>query len=333
MKYKYIYCILILFLATINSFGQITDNINKPKYKRVSEAYGYIIGQDYSLNLIKNELPKLEINIIKVQMAFNSTFGKSKEGMKNYLKEYLGQSEFNLFEEKLINEIQKILNNQTFTEEIASNFINEVESRAKGNIPSTILETLLSFQFLDKPQDELIYGFTTLFKTKGHPKSKNTDWQIKIPKSWKAEEADRPNIIQKFTSEYGSGSQSIMIMVKEIPVQKEYKITENELNDLFTEKEMKSIVPVDGKFISFTKMKFDNNVGGMLEYVQTVERLDYKIKIRMVQFMFIRDNKWYFVQCSVSSDKTDTDLKLEMEKYLPLYKLVANTIVINDQYK
>lgn len=333
MKYKYTISILLFFITAINVFGQTTDNFKKPKYKRVSEAYGYIIGQEYSLDIIKKEFPQFEMSILKARMAFNSTFGKSKEGMKQYLAEYLGQNEFSQYEEKLISELKKMLGNQTFTEEIATNFISEVEGRAKGNIASTVLETLLSFQFSDRPQDELTSGFTTTFKTKGHPKSKNTDWQIKVPKSWKAEEADRPNIIQKFTSDYGAGNQTIMLMVKEMPLPKGYKITKEELNDLFTEKEMLVMVPDGGKFISFTKMTLDNNIGGMIEFEQTMERLDFKIKIRMVQFMFIRGNKMYMLQGTVGSEKADTDLSLEMKKYLPLYKLVANTIVVNDQYK
>lgn len=123
------------------------------------------------------------MSILKAQMSFNSTFGKSKERMKKYLAEFLGQNEFSQYEERLTSELKKMLDNQTFTEEIATNFISEVESRAKGYIVSPVLETLLSFQFSDRLQDELISGFTTTFKTKGHPKSKNTDWQIKVPKS------------------------------------------------------------------------------------------------------------------------------------------------------
>lgn len=333
MKYKYTISILLLFIVAINVFGQTTDNFKKPKYKRVSEAYGYLTGQEYSLDLIKKEFPQFEMSILKAKIAFNSTFGESKGGMKKYLAEYLGQNEFNDYEDKLLSEMKKILGNQSFTEEIATNFISEVESRAKGNIASTVLETLLSFQFFDRPQDELTSGFTTKFKTKGHLKSKNTDWQIKVPKSWKAEEADRPNIIQKFTSDYGSGNQSIMLMVKEMQLPKGYKITKEELNDLFTEKEMKDMVPDGGEFISFTKITLDNNIGGMIEFELTKERLDFKIKIRMVQFMFIRENKMYTLQGTVSSEKVDTDLSLEMRKYLPLYKLVANTIVVNSQYK
>jgi hypothetical protein len=154
-----------------------------------------------------------------------------------------------------------------------------------------------------------------------------------VPKSWKAEESDRPNIIQKFISDYGSGDQMIMLIIKDMSLPDGYVVTKEELNDFFTEIEMKKMIPDGGKFISFTKMTLDNNIGGMIEFEQTAERLDFKVKIRMVQFMFIKDNKMYILQGTVSSGKIETDLSLEMKKYLPLYKLVANTIVVNGQYK
>ncbi len=68
----------------------------------------------------------------------------------------------------------------------------------------------------------------------------------------------------------------------------------------------------------------------MIEYDLTMKRLDFKIKLRMLQFMFIKGNKMYMLQFTVASEKTDTDLNIEMKKYLPFYRLVANAI-INDQ--
>ena len=332
MKNKLIFYIFIFALSATSVFGQ-TNEIKKPKYERVSEAIGFLAGQEYSLDLIKSEFPKLELNITKAQIAFNLSFGKTKERMKSYLAEYLGNSGFKEFENNLAVEMKNTFGNQTLTEEIAITFIFEVESRAKGNIVSPVLETLLSFQYTTSPQSELLAGFSTVFKTKGHPKAKNTDWQIKVPRSWRAEEADRPNIIQKFISDFGTGYQSIMIMVKELQLPDGYKITKEELNDFFSEKEMKDMVPEGGKYISFAKMTFDKHVGGMIEYEMISKRLDFEIKIRMTQFMFIRGNQMYILQGSVSSEKAETNLSIEMQKYLPLYKLVANSIVVNDQYK
>jgi hypothetical protein len=338
MKYKMTISILLFFKTALIVFGQTSNDLIEPKYEKVGEAYGYLRGQEYSLDAIKDEFPQLERSIWKARKSFESTFGKSKEGMQLYLTEYLGPDNFSKFDEYLTSELIRTLGNQIYTVEEAISFISEVESRAKGNIPSPVLETLLSFQFSERPQDELIMGFTTVFKTKGHPKSKNTDWQIKVPKSWIAEEADRPNIIQKFRSGFGAGHQTIMLMVKEIPLTNEYEITTKEVDHIFvehvfTEEAMKDWVPVGGRFISFKQMTFDNNIGCMIEFESATDRLDIEIRTRAVQFVFIRDTKIYMLSCAVSSEKNDTDLSLEMEKYLPLFLLVANSIVVNDQYE
>lgn len=329
MKFPRILCLFLII--TLNSYAQTSENLIKSKYKRVSEAYGYLLGQEQTLSLIKKEFPQFELNILKAQLSFNSTFGNTKKGIEIYLTQYLGKEKHREYEEKLVIEIQKILNKQLFTKQTALEYILQVESRSKGNISSTVLETLLSFEYFDRPQDEFISGFTKVFRTKGHPKSKNTDWQIKMPLSWKAEEADRPNIIQKFISDYGSGNQGVLLIVKELP--KNYKLTNAEISLFFTENGIKDMIPEGGKFISFSKIKLDNNIGGMLEFEQVAQRFDYNIKIRMLNFMFLSNNKLYSLQCTVGSEKADTDLSLDMKKFLPLYKLIANTIVVNQNYK
>ena len=62
-RYKYIFTVFAVFLSVINIFGQQSDRVKHPKYIRVSSAYGYLVGQEYSLNLITSQYPKLEINV------------------------------------------------------------------------------------------------------------------------------------------------------------------------------------------------------------------------------------------------------------------------------
>ena len=327
------FMLLLIIFFTIPLLSQVTINIKTPKIDRVSQALAYCAGQEYSINYIKNQFPQLGYNLLKPEMDFNLTFGKSKSGMEDYLSNYLGEDKLKDFNDNIISEIQKKMTIQTYNEEIAINFIEELKKRTNGNIPSPILETLLSFQYVDSPNREFLAGFTTAFKTKGHAKSKNTDWQISVPKSWRAMEAEMPNIIQSFTDDFGDGLHSINLMVKDIPLPKGTKFSNQEKNDFFTEKKIKILVPKEAKFISFSKMTFKSNIGGMLEIEQTVSQLDIKIKMRIVQFTFIRGSKIYFLIGKVIASNFDDDLAPEMEKYLPLFRLVANSIVVNDQYK
>lgn len=329
MKFKN-FTIFILFLYSTILFSQTKGNIIESKKIRVFKAYGYLIGQEYTLNSIKKEHPELQVNILKAEKEFNIVFGKAKVELQNYIKEAVGNEELKKIKNKVNVELKNLLENKNFSQEEALNFIDEVESRAKGNIAPIILETLLSFQYIDSPHEEFLSGFTKIFETFEHSKSKGTNWKIKVPISWKAEEADRPNIIQKFTNDYGSGLNSIMLMVNEIPVSKDYKFTKEELDIFFTEEQMMAImVQEDSKFISFKKMTIDSYSGGMIEVEQTADRLDVEIKVRVLQYVFIKDNKMYFIMCSISGIE-GANIELEAKKLRPLFRLVVNSIVVND---
>ena len=68
-------------------------------------------------------------------------------------------------------------NKINITNELAVNFLKTVNSRAKGDIPSPHLETLLTINpdFYETPQLEFIKGFTKIFRTENHPKAKGID--------------------------------------------------------------------------------------------------------------------------------------------------------------
>jgi hypothetical protein len=331
MKFKTIISFIVLVTISIKSFPQ--TNENKLKFNRANEAYGYLIGQECALNKIETQFPRLSINTINVKRSFNTTFGEAKENIRIFLLEILGEKDFKNYEIKLKNELINTLKSQIYTDDVANNYIAEVDGRAKGQIMSPILETLLSFQFSNRPQDEFLAGFTNYFRTKGHPKSKNTDWQIKVPKSWKASEADRPNIMQKYISDFGSGYQSIMLQINDLPFHENIENTNDALNDFFTEETIKDLFKNEGQFISFKKMTFDGNIGCLLITERTVERLNFKLPMRLASFMFLKGKQMYILQCTVSTTIKKGNIAVEMNKYLPLFMLVANSIVVNDQYK
>ncbi len=319
-----LFCIITNILAAQNF------EVVRPKNIRTSEAYGFLLGQEFTINQIKNNFPQYNNNVQRVEILFNTNFGKCKSKMIAYLTNFLGAKDFATYNYEMNTKLQEKLGPMKLEPEIIEAFISEVENRSKGNIPSTILETLLSFQFSEYPSNEFTSGFIKTFKTKGHRKSKGTDWQLKIPISWKSEEADRPNIIQKFTSDYGSGLQSIMIMVRETP--DNYIMTNEEIKYFLTTEGLKTMIPDGARFISSGSTTIDNIQSGVLECEQVVKQLDYNIKIRMLQFVFFYNNKFYSVQCTTSALTETTNLDAEMKKYLPLFKLVANSIVINQQY-
>ncbi len=285
--------------------SQINNKFDRTEADRVVKTYGYLIGQTLSLNKMKKEFPNLNDKIRIAEIKFESAFGVASNKITEYLKSFLGEKGFDEVQNQVSSEIQSQLKNQIFTESSAMKFISEIESRASGKIISPFIETLLTFQFEDNPEIEFLDGFTEIFKVTGHKKAKNTDWLIRLPKSWKFEESDFPNIIQKFRSRFGSGAVSINLIVKN----SNKTLSKKEITTLLSLTEMKSSIPKNGKFISYKPIVIHNCKGALLEFEIEKEQLDFKGRIRMIQLVFVNANKFYFIQNLV----TDFDNNVNLE--------------------
>lgn len=53
----------------------------------------------------------------------------------------------------------------------------------------------------------------------------------------------------------------------------------------------------------------------------------------MQQYMFIHNNKMYCMEGMVSTKDLSKDLAADMKKYNPVFRLVANSIVLKDKYR
>lgn len=328
---------LLFSLVSLNNLSaQINSDfkLNQPKDNRISEAYGYLLGQESTLKRIEIEIPQLALQVIVARTSFNQTFGNAKKGLENYLKKSMGNENYIKYNNELQTIIDSLSYQQELIEENAMLFIDEVKNRANGKIEnSTILKTLLGFQYASRPHDEYLNGFTQTFSTKNHPKGRNSDCSIRLPISWRAAEGNRPHIVQKFINDYGDGLQFIMLWINDIPLEANQTVTEDDLNEVFSDSGIVSLIPEDATLISFAKIKLDGQIGGMIEFEQVANSLDVTSKIRMIQFSTIYDNICYSIQGSIYSPNPEADLSNEMKKYLPLFKLVANSLVLNNKYK
>ena len=329
---KKILTMYLFFFSTIN-FAQENEIIKREKHIRAAEAYGYIVGFEITFEKITTDFPELQREILDTKHLFQSTFSNVKTNSKLYLETFFGKNEFLEFEKKNLEEFKSNLDSKNFDQKEVLNYLADIKSKARGKILSPILENLLSFQYFNNPEKEFLSGFIKTFKTKDHIKSKNTDWNINLPKSWLSLEADRPNIIQKFISDMGNGNESVMLTVKDLDFPKNYKLTKEDYDEIFNENTLKEMIPEGGKFKSFKNMTFDGIKGAMLESEQSIQRLDLLIKTKNIQYVFIFKNKLYSISCTVATTNENDNLEKISQKFKPLFTLIANSIVINEQYK
>jgi hypothetical protein len=299
----------------------------------LSRVVGFIKGQRHSLNRIKEEFPDLALQAQKAESEFNLTFGTGERRILDALREAYG-NDFPRYEKKVDEDLDSKLSSQPITRELALNFLRQVETRARSQVPSPFLETLLAYQFMGSSAAEFSRGYTRVFRTKDHPKAKGVDFQIRHPVSWRAAEGDRPNVIQKFVSENGRGLEMVMLMVKDLPLPPGRRITERELDGFFVERELRQMLPAGARFITGKPITLDGHRGGVLVFDQTVQRLDVALTIRSLHFMSIRGGKMITVQCMVSTPPgQDATLQERFSRVEPLFRLVGDSFILQEQYR
>lgn len=327
---------LLAILALAGTAFSEEVSTKEPRLKQLSQAYGFVLGQQVSLELIEKKFPDLAKDVKDAWFAFNSTaLGESVKGVEEELSRELGGT-WPGYKKVMTAQLDSLIGGQELTRQQAVAFLQEVRQRAKGEVPESILAALLSAhpRFSENPALELSNGWKQTFRTKGHPKAKGVDFSISFPFSWSKQEGNRPNIIQFFRSGMGHGPAACDLMVKDIPLSAGYRPTEDELKEFFQPNELKGMVPDGGTFIDAKSIVLEGAPAGMLVSDHTTRRLDFKFRVRATQFITIQGESMIFIQFMVAKMPASKESLDELQqKYLPTYRTIVNTFVLNDKYK
>jgi hypothetical protein len=325
MRKKYILLLLIINV----SFGQA---IKQDKSIRASMVYGYFTGIETTLKSITEFKPNFNKEVNQLNLLLVSNFGQSK---KNAIEHLNSRGNWRTILDPKIDSLKNLIQTNTLfsTDEETKTYLKELENNLKGNIPSPILENILSFQYENQPSKEFSNGYTYTFNTKGHKKSKNTELIITIPKSWISQEGKQPNVIQHFISDCGNGHYSFNILTQEVPLDEELP---NELSfeeidilykeEMFTEEYAKNIS--GGKYISYKPLTIAGRSGMLVVSENNSERMGVNLKIRNNIYIFHDITHMHFIYCGISSDNLNEDLNEKAVKVDPLFFMIVNSIVV-----
>jgi len=194
---RYPFLLTLLFISSSSAI-ELTKNL----IMDMSKTYGYTIGQTYTVDFIKNKYPNLNNQIFIAKSEFDMSYLDSIDNIDSILNSKAKDAWSNI-KKDIKNKIPKNINLENFTETDARNFLKEVKLRAKGDIESPIIETLLMFNptYQKYPRKELSDGFFKKYISDGNFKAKGVKFSIKVPKSYKSKEANRPN---KYECHYGN---------------------------------------------------------------------------------------------------------------------------------
>lgn len=164
------------------------------------------------------------------------------------------------------------------------------------------------------------------YYSNGHPKSKGLNFQIKKPLGFEQNEADRPNIVQKWQKNKTDNNKMVSFMIlvkKDIQIKsfskedwKQYLKNEGGVGDMVYG------IPEASNFEYFV---IDNYPGLIVDAVYEGERLGLKFKLYMTQIMVFVESYAFTLQLQSPVKRIRDDNKRL------LYQL-ANSIIFPDQY-
>ncbi|BCB07911.1 hypothetical protein HHSLTHF2_18010 [Vreelandella venusta] len=328
------YFVVALLFASPYSYANLPKSAQFAK--DASNAYGYLIGQSFTLERIESQYPEMAGQVIIAKASFNAAFPSVQSRIREMLLDVYGKEMFEDLELKLVDAVEENLASIPMTRSLAEQFINTVRNRADGVIESPALEIILATTYLEKPAEEVRDGFYQAFESENHPKAQGVELGLRLPVSWVAEDGRRPNIVQKWRNFGGHGPTTIMLDVRDVGAD----ISDTEIRDIVESGEIRSFLPEGATLQDAGLTQLDAQTAYVVDYLyrQDIGETVVMMQVRHYQLYF--NGKGVGVMCmsaagvgdgaqSQSSIKAAHALILaESEKQSGVCRQVAHSLVL-----
>jgi len=261
---------------------------------------------------------------------FNSAFPNIKVKLKEQLIKALGKEQFDKTDRKLKEQLSDTLGEQINNKEIAQNFLLQVKARSKGNIDSPVIENLLIVKYLSHPINEFYDGYRNRFNSKGHSKSQGLEIVVKLPKSWKAKEGERPHIVQKWISQNGNGLDMMLLDIRDA---QGYEPKDKEIEDFVSSGEVKDSIQKGAIYLDSGIFSLEMRKGYWMEMTIEQDRAGIKLYQHGIMNQVFFRGKAIGIMClSMSSMKERNSADEKFKKLRPLCQQVLNSLVLLQAY-
>jgi hypothetical protein len=321
---------LILLALTVFPVTSFAINFNPTSVKGVAQAYGFVLGQEYSLSRIAKEFPELSGGVELALAQFGSTFPDIKTKLETQLKKAMGEKLFQKTATNLRTKLRETLGRQKITREIAAKFLEQVKGRSKGDIESPVIEYLLAVKYTANPVGEFADGFRQRYQTDGTGKSQDISINLQLPRSWAGKDGARPHIVQKWVSENGTGLEMIHLNVRD---GQGYNPTKKEMEEFVRSGEVKDSVPDGSKYIDSGNFTLEKQTGYWLQMAMPLERAGMKMYQDVLMYQFFFRGKAIGIMCQAGGPENEKPKINEAFKRIrPLCQQVLNSLVLTQAY-
>jgi len=316
-------------MYSLPSWGALNHNQNS--IKALSKAYGFLLGQEYSLRRIEKAYPALRIQVEAARFTFGGSFSGVKEKLEQELVQAVGESNFQKLRGELEKKLAQLLSQQSLTVEIAKQFLVQVKARAKGTeMEADVLRYLLAVKYAQTPVAEFLDGFRQRFGTDGTGKAQGIKLKLQLPQSWRAQEGERPHIVKKWTNEGGTGLSIVMLDIRDTqgqtPSSKEIEqfVKSGEARQTFTDL---------GKVYDVGTFTVERRTGYWGELSMVQQRAGFRMYQRGLLYQLFFRGKAIDVMCMAGATEREpqkADAAASLIK--PLCQQVLNSLVLEQAY-
>ncbi len=304
---------------------------NQTSIKAISKAYGFLLGQEFSLARIERTYPEAAIQVEHARATFNSAFPDIKKKLEAELTTALTEPKFKTLRTEMGNKIRPILTKQQLTPQLAQQFLEQVKARAKGDdMEPDVLRYLLAVRYAANPVAEFGDGFRQRFRTDGTGKSQGIRLVLQLPRSWIAKEGERPHIVQKWINEGGTGSSIIMLDIRDGQGDNPDR---REIERFVKSGEVREAVPDGGTMHGAGTFTMEQRTGYWIDMSVKLERAGYRMYERGTMHLLFMNGKAVGLLC-MSYAKEDepqiADAAAKLNK--PICQQVLNSLVLEQAY-
>ncbi|WP_345139495.1 hypothetical protein [Flavobacterium ginsengiterrae] len=306
---------LIILLSYIPTFCLAQEGFN-PKISYALETYAFLKGQDAALEKVAGQFPKLSADVRAAEKKLDKAFGQAEYNINQYLKKELEYSQLQKFHKQIDSLLDIELQYPVEKESHAKEFLKQVVQRPENMYGSAVSKGILSFKYHNEPHQEILDGHVNIFETKDHPKADNVSISVPIPASWLAEETAMPQTIQQFTSCNGNGTEKIFVVLHDLS--DDYGRLELNTNTIT------NFLSPQSNLIRTEPVSIDGVPAYMAEVEELIEFGGRTMKIRMLQFLVVKNQKLYCIQGSTLPSLTAANLEPMIRKNEKLFRLIAD---------
>lgn len=315
-----------LFLCIVTSQAK---ELRPNQVDDVSRAYGFMVGQNLALDQIERLFPQLRHDVRAARLRFTAKFGDMEAILAAPLKGVL-KDKFLAMDAALRAKISESNNTELYRSDAAQNILKIVNDRANGQIPDDYLKPMLIVKYDGDQLKEFSDGWRQVFTSGSEQKARGVKIHIELPKIFGSKESPRPHILRNWTSENGTGFQTIILDVRDAGK----TVQQEDIDDDLVKDLSRNFAGPAGELIESGRFRHETYPGIWFAVAREEERAAVKIKLGMLYYMIFAGDRAVSVGCSSGGGlQPNFDARKAAADLKPLCLRVLNTLVLPGAYQ